>query len=106
MQAALADYAVMRGALVIRPNSGGSRTASGRYIPWVRWIAPGFKWQTSGHSDLWIIWRGKTLVVEVKVGDNTLSEGQGDFLEAAEAAGAVPVVAYSLDDLAAAMGIV
>ena len=38
--------------------------------------------------------------------DQWVAIGVGDFLEAAEAAGAVPVVAYSLDDLAAAMGIV
>lgn len=106
LQAALADYAVMRGALVIRINGGAMRTADGRWFRSSRWCAPGHVWTDGGVSDLVVIWRGRVLCVEVKVGHNTLSEGQGDFLEAAEAAGAVPVVAYSLDDLAAAMGIV
>ena len=104
LQAALADYAVMRGALVIRINGGAMRTADGRWFRSSRWCAPGHAWTDGGVSDLVVIWRGRVLCVEVKVGHNTLSEGQGDFLEAAEAAGAVPVVAYSLDDLAAAMG--
>lgn len=106
LQAALADYAVMRGALVIRINGGAMRTADGRWFRSSRWCAPGHVWTDGGVSDLVVIWRGRVLTVEVKVGHNTLSDGQGDFLEAAEAAGAVPVVAYSLDDLAAAMGIV
>ena len=104
LQAALADYAVMRGAPVIRINGGAMRTADGRWFRSSRWCAPGHVWTDGGVSDLVVIWRGRVLTVEVKVGHNTLSVGQGDFLEAAEAAGAVPGVAYSLDDLAAAMG--
>ena len=103
MQAALADYAVMRGALVIRINGGAMRTADGRWFRSSRWCAPGYAWTDGGVSDLVVIWRGRVLTVEVKIIGNTLSDNQGDFLEAAEAAGAVPVVAYGLDDLMTAM---
>lgn len=103
LQAALADYAVMRNALVIRINGGAMRTTDGRWFRASRWTAPRHAWTDGGVSDLVVIWRGRVLAVEVKIGKNTLSDNQGEFLEAAEAAGAVPVVAYSLDDLAAAM---
>ena len=101
LQASLADYALRRGALVIRINSGAMR-APGYWAN--RWRAPGQDdWRTKGASDLLVIYRGRILVVEAKMPDNGPTEDQGDFLEAAEAAGAVPVVAYSLDDLMAAM---
>ena len=76
LQAALADYAVMRGALVIRINGGAMRTADGRWFRSSRWCAPGHAWTDGGVSDLVVIWRGRVLTVEVKVGHNTLSDGQ------------------------------
>jgi streptogramin lyase len=98
-----ADYAVMRGALVIRVNAGAMPTPDGRWFRASRWRAPGHLWHETGVSDLVVIWRGRVFVVETKAGDNTISPTQDEFLEAADEAGAVVVVAYSVDDLRSAM---
>jgi streptogramin lyase len=98
-----ADYAVMRGALVIRVNGGAMPTPDGRWFRASRWRAPGHLWHETGVSDLVIIWRGRVLVVETKAGSNVISPTQDEFLEAADEAGAVVVVAYSVEDLRSAM---
>lgn len=99
-----ADYALMRGALVIRVNAGAMPTPDGRWFRASRWRAPGHLWHESGVSDFIMIWNGTPFVVETKAAGNTISQTQDEFLEAAELAGAVVVVAYSVDDLRAAMG--
>ena len=99
-----ADYALMRGALVIRVNAGAMPTPDGRWFRASRWRAPGHLWHETGVSDLVVIWQGRVFVVETKAGTNTISQAHDEFLEAAEMAGAVVVVAYSVDDLRAAMG--
>ncbi len=98
-----ADYALMRGALVIRVNAGAMPTPDGRWFRASRWRAPGHLWHETGVSDLIVIWQGQVFVVETKAGNNTISQAQDAFLEAAELAGAVVVVAYSVDDLRNAM---
>ena len=98
-----ADYALMRGALVIRVNAGAMTTPDGRWFRASRWRAPGHLWHDTGVSDLIVFWRGQVFVVETKANGNTISPTQDEFLEAAEMAGAVVVVAYSVDDLRAAM---
>ena len=98
-----ADYALMRGALVIRVNAGTMPTPDGRWFRASRWRAPGHLWHETGVSDLVIVWRGRVFVVETKAGDNVISPTQDEFLEAADEAGAVVVVAYSVEDLRNAM---
>ena len=98
-----ADYAVMRGALVIRVNAGAIPAPDGRWFRASRWRAPGHLWHETGVSDLVIIWQGRVFVVETKAGNNTISQAQDEFLEAADQSGAVVVVAYSIDDLRLAM---
>ena len=98
-----ADYALMRGALVIRVNAGAMPTPDGRWFRASRWRAPGHLWHETGVSDLIVIWQGQVFVVETKAEGNTISQAQDAFLEAAELAGAVVVVAYSVDDLRNAM---
>ena len=98
-----ADYALMRGALVIRVNAGAMPTPDGRWFRASRWRAPGHLWHETGVSDLIVIWQGRVFVVETKAEGNTISQAQDAFLEAAELAGAVVVVAYSVDDLRNAM---
>ena len=94
-----ADYALMRGALVIRVNAGAMPTPDGRWFRASRWRAPGHLWHETGVSDLVIVWHGQVFMVETKAEGNTISQTQDEFLEAAELAGAVVVVAYSVDDL-------
>ena len=98
-----ADYAVMRGALVIRVNAGAMPTPDGRWFRASRWRAPGHPWHETGVSDLIVIWQGRVFVVETKAEGNTISQAQDEFLEAADQSGAVVVVAYSIDDLRLAM---
>ena len=98
-----ADYALMRGALVIRVNAGAMPTPDGRWFRASRWRAPGHPWHETGVSDLIVIWQGRVFVVETKAEGNTISQAQDEFLEAADQSGAVVVVAYSIDDLRLAM---
>ena len=106
VQNACRDYALLRGALVLRINVAAMRVGpEGRYVRSVRWWARGISGeQSAGVSDLLILWRGLTFMVECKAPDgrNTPSDQQWLFLSAAEAAGAIVVVAYSVNDLVTA----
>ena len=85
-------------------NAGAIPTPDGGWFRAPRWLAPGNLWHETWVSGLVIIWQGRVFVVETKAEGNTISQAQDEFLEAAEMAGAVVVVAYSVDDLRNAMG--
>lgn len=100
------EYALRMGALVVRVNVGATTTDEGRFVPWVRWWAPGLNGeQRAGVSDLLIFWRQWWFACECKAPDHARdpSPSQWTFLDAAHAAGAIVVVAYDVQDLVVAM---
>lgn len=61
--------------------------------------------QTPGIADIIGCFDGKALAIEAKVGRNKLTEDQEKFRAAWERAGGLFVLAYSVEDVARALGI-
>ena len=99
IQRAIIDALVLDGWLVVRVNSGGATFGDGRYVRFVRWVALGFEESDAGVADVLAFKDGKGLLVEVKATGGKVRPSQSRFSSAAEQAGAVYVVAGSIDDL-------
>jgi hypothetical protein len=103
IQATIHDLLFYDGWIVLRVNQGGSEfkdesTGKKRFVRFGFWSMIGHDYQRSdGISDLMafkVIDRcGVLLAIEVKGRGDTMRAGQVDFLEAAAAAGAIPIVA-------------
>lgn len=105
VQAAIRDYLVMRGAVVIRLNSGVMPTPDGerRFIA-NSWYAPGHRQETAGAPDLLIMYRGTAFAIEVKRPGGRQSPAQREFQAAWEAAGGWYILASSVDDVIREIG--
>lgn len=100
VQATIRDYLVLRGAVVIRLNSGVMPTPDGeRRFAANTWYAPGHRQETAGAPDLIVLLRGTAFAVEVKRHGGRQSQAQREFQAAWEAAGGWYMVASSLDDV-------
>ena len=105
VQAAIRDYLVMRGACVIRLNSGVMPTPDGaRQFAANTWHAPGHQRETAGAPDLLVMFRGTSFAVEVKRPGGRQSAEQREFQTAWETAGGWYILASSLDDLIREVG--
>ena len=105
VQAAIRDYMVMRGAVVIRLNSGVMPTPDGaRQFAANTWHAPGHQRETAGAPDLLVMFRGTSFAVEVKRPGGRQSPEQRAFQAAWEAAGGWYILASSLDDVIRELG--
>jgi hypothetical protein len=103
------SYLVSQNFLVIRVNSGAiSQQYKGRerYITFVRWQAAGRKQTAKGIADIVALapW-GQLFAVECKaVGKiGRTSDAQAEFLDAAEARGAVAIIADRVEDVITAI---
>lgn len=105
VQSAIRDYLVMRGAVVIRLNSGVMPTPDGerRFIA-NSWYAPGHRQETAGAPDLLIMYRGTAFAIEVKRPGGRQSPAQREFQAAWEAAGGWYILASSVDDVIREIG--
>lgn len=100
VQAAIRDYLVVRGALVIRLNSGAMPTPDGeRRFASNTWHASGHARETRGGADLLVVYRGNAFAIEVKRPDGRQSPEQRAFQAAWEEAGGWYILASSLDDV-------
>lgn len=105
VQAAIRDYLVMRGAVVIRLNSGIMPTPDGaRQFAANTWHAPGHARETRGGADLIALWNGETFAIEVKRAGGRQSPEQRAFQAAWEDAGGWYILASSVDDVMREMG--
>ena len=86
------EYITLRGGMAWRNNTGAYKTET-------RFIRYGHK----GSGDVFALYRGKFLSIEVKVGRDRLSPDQEDWMERVEACEGVAVVAHTLDDVIAAL---
>lgn len=100
VQATIIDYLVMRGACVIRINSGVMPTEDGerRFAANV-WYAPGHRRETRGTADIVAMWNGECFAIEVKRAGGRQSPDQRAFQVAWEDAGGWYLLASSLDDV-------
>ena len=105
VQAAIRDWFVMHGAVVIRLNSGVLPTPDGqrRFIA-CAWHAPGHQRETAGAPDLLVMYRGTPFAIEVKRAGERQRPAQIEFQAAWEAAGGWYMVASSLDDVIREVG--
>ena len=105
VQAAIRDYLVMRGAVVIRLNSGVMPTPDGerRFVA-NTWHAPGHARETRGGADLLVLYRGAAFAIEVKRAGGRQSPDQRTFQVAWEAAGGWYILASSVDDVIRELG--
>ena len=105
VQATIRDYLVMRGAVVIRLNSGVMPTPDGaRQFAANTWHAPGHARETRGGADLLVLYRGAAFAIEVKRPGGRQSPEQRTFQDAWEQAGGWYILASSLDDLIREVG--
>lgn len=105
VQAAIRDYLVMRGAVVIRLNSGVMPTPDGaRQFAANSWHAPGHARETRGGADIIAMYRGAAFAIEVKRPGGRQSPEQRAFQDAWEQAGGWYILASSLDDLIREVG--
>lgn len=93
---AIIDYIALTGGLAVRINSGmqiiedpatGQRRA--------------FKGAAKGTSDILACIRGRFYAIECKLSGNKPTAHQQDFLDRAATAGAIAIVAYSIEDVVA-----
>jgi hypothetical protein len=105
VSAAIRDYLVLHGAVVIRINSGAVKDGD-RHVAFNRWHAPGVNGETAGVADLIVLYRGQVFAVECKrpVGGR-VSPAQVTFREAWEAAGGWHIVASSIEDIQEELGL-
>jgi hypothetical protein len=92
LTASIIEYITLKGGLAWRNNTGGYKTET-RFIRFGR----------VGSGDVFAVYRGKFLSIEVKVGRDRLRPAQEEWMEKVEACGGIPVVAKSLDDVIAAI---
>ena len=105
VQAGIRDYLVMRGAVVIRLNSGIMPTPDGgRQFAANTWHAPGHARETRGGADLLVLYRGAAFAIEVKRAGGRQSPDQRTFQAAWERAGGWYILASSLDDVIRELG--
>lgn len=105
VQAAIRDYLVMRGAVVIRLNSGVMPTPDGaRQFAANSWHAPGHARETRGGADIIAMYRGAAFAIEVKRPGGRQSPEQRAFQDAWEQAGGWYILASSLDDVMREVG--
>lgn len=105
VQAAIRDYLVMRGAVVVRLNSGIMPTPDGaRQFAANTWHAPGHARETRGGADLLVLYRGAAFAIEVKRAGGRQSPEQRTFQIAWESAGGWYILASSLDDVIRELG--
>ena len=103
LQSAIKDYITMAypDALILRTNSGGAKTETGKFVRFVRWwsrnVVVGE--QSKGVCDLHVIFYGRVVAIECKVGNNKPSKEQLKYAEAVERAGGEYCLAYSLDNV-------
>lgn len=103
LQSAIVEYITMAHAdsLILRTNSGGAKTETGRWVWFIRWWSRRVvdDEQHAGACDVHVIYLGKFIAIECKVGDNKPSKEQLKYAEAVERAGGIYCLAYSLDDV-------
>jgi hypothetical protein len=109
IQKAIFRYLVGENFLVIRINSGAvTQEYKGRerHFSFVRWQERGRRQTSRGLSDILALspW-GQLFAIECKSAGKIgqASDGQAEFLEAAERRGAVGIIADSLEDVMAAI---
>lgn len=105
VQATIRDYLVMRGAVVVRLNSGVMPTPDGerRFVA-NTWYAPGHRRETRGTADIIAMWNGECFAIEVKREGGRQSPDQRAFQAAWEDAGGWYIIASSLDDVIREVG--
>ena len=103
LQSAIIEYITMAhaDALILRTNSGGAKTETGRWVWFIRWWARRVigDEQHAGACDVHAIYLGKFIAIECKVGNNKPNKEQLKYAEAVERAGGIYCLAYSLDDV-------
>ena len=109
VQASIVQMLTMRGALVMRINSGempGTYTdkygrTKKRLTMFAAWYGPGQGRTTSGVSDVLAVYKGLFLAIEVKAPGkkNNTTANQDKYLSAVKSARGVAVVADCLDDV-------
>ena len=105
VQSAIRDYLVMRGAVVIRLNSGVMPTPDGdRRFAANTWHAPGHARETRGGADIIAMYRGAAFAIEVKRAGGRQSAEQRTFQLAWEGAGGWYILASSVDDVIRELG--
>ena len=105
VQAAIREWFVMHGAVVIRLNSGVMQTPDGaRQFAANTWHAPGHARETRGGADLLVLYRGTAFAIEVKRPGGRQSPEQRAFQDAWEQAGGWYILASSLDDVMREVG--
>lgn len=103
LQRTIADLLIRDGWLVLRINQGSTKAQdNGRYIRFAHWSLAGYAYQESkGISDLLALKNGVFLAIEVKGAGDRVRPAQAEFLAAAEAVGAVAIVAKGVEDIEA-----
>ena len=103
LQSAIIEYITMAhaDALILRTNSGGAKTETGRWVWFIRWWSRRVigDEQHAGACDVHAIYLGKFIAIECKVGNNKPNKEQLKYAEAVERAGGIYCLAYSLDDV-------
>lgn len=104
VQNSIFTYLVMRGALVLRINSGAVSAGEDnrrRFIRFVVWQLLGGFLQSVGVSDILACYKGRFMAIEVKAPGrvNNVSQAQDAFLAAVEQAGGVTLVADNLEQV-------
>ena len=106
--AAIIEYLLYRGCLVIRVNSGAVQpkdNGGSRFIAFNRWQARGLPAQTAGVADILALAGGQFFVIEVKAPGrrHKTTEAQRRFLAECAARGAVCVIACGIEDVERAL---
>lgn len=105
LQRTIKELLYYDGWLVLRVNQGAAvypdeTGQKSRYVRFANWSVRGFGFdKDDGISDLLAFKDGVLLAVEIKGDGDSLRPSQIDFLEAAAAAGAVPVIAECVEDV-------
>ena len=103
LQSAIIDFVQWQypEALILRTNSGGTKTISGGWVWFIRWWARLVvsEEQHSGACDVHVVYKGKTIAIECKVDDKKPRPKQLQYAEAVEIAGGIYCLAYSIDDV-------
>lgn len=103
VQAAVIDYLLLRGAVLVRVNGGMMPTAAGRRVRFNVAKCPGRTGATC--SDILACWRGRFLALEVKRPGGRATAGQGEFLSAVREAGGLAAVVDSVRDVERLLGL-
>jgi hypothetical protein len=93
LQRTILDYLALRGIFHYRNNSGGFRDANQHF----------YRFGAVGSPDIVCVINGQYVGIEVKASKGRQSEHQKEFQRQLEAAGGRYVLAYSMDDVTAAL---